>query len=174
MGVSSSNLWFWYKKKMMKYQMINRIWIIFFVVDVFGGPKTHHAIICLSRPTIRNCWISSQNQHTNIMTYRWGRYNKCGDATLYHGTGYPVRWYRGVYHGTGTPVPWYRVTLNYAKIIKPFCELIYDDRITLYIRPKVKKNFLSQFLVADSVRNCVLMIQVGGSGPWPPTCKSLM
>ena len=44
---------------------------------------------------------------------------------------YPVPWYRVpctmvLYHGTGYPVPWYRATLNYARIIKPFYEVIYD------------------------------------------------
>ena len=78
---------------------------------------------------------------------------------MYHGTGYPVLWYTPLYHGTGYPVPWYRVTPNYARIVKPFYEVIYDME---FFREFLSKShrifFLDQFFIASSIKKTALMI----------------
>ena len=70
-------------------------------------------------------------------------------CTMVHGT---------LYYGT-PPVPRYRVTPNYARIVKPFYEVIYDME---FFREFLSKShrifFLDQFFIASSVKKSALMI----------------
>ena len=72
---------------------------------------------------------------------------------------YPVPWYRVPCTMVHPPVPWYRVTPNYARIVKPFYEVIYDME---FFREFLSKShrifFLDQFFIASSVKKTALMI----------------